>query len=97
MTPGVANATAIAMSMLTAPPRPREMNFLPAETSRVPFRNSTRAPSAALTSEARFESRGLTSTTVVIAVRRDDMTDPLTTSTEAVIGSGVGNVGIFLS
>ncbi len=81
--------------MATAPPRPSEMKRRPAETVSVPFRNSTRALSATRTSEARFGSRGLTATTVSSRSVATTWTEPLTTSTETVIGCGVGNVGMI--
>ena len=61
------------MSTMTAPPRPREMNRLPADTARVPFRKSTRALSAIRTSDARSGSRGLTFDHGVVAVGGDDV------------------------
>ena len=89
--------TGSAMSISTAPPRPSEMYFLPAATVSVPFLKSTRACSAARTSEAREGSRGRTSTTVSSRSVATSRTDPATTSTTAVMGSGVWKVGIDFS
>ena len=76
-----------SMSTVTAPPRPSEMNRRPADTVSVPLWKSTRARSATLTSEARLGSRGLTCTTVSLAVGGDERgLSHSTISTDAVIG-----------